>query len=107
MNMGHATHKWTHWGRHKSIDRVRALHREVVYDDGRFHYEWKARGHMDVDVSLLTDWDYVAEGTRRSTGWKSRRHRRQWEHNVVERDKHDAHRRRKAIRRGEAIEPAV
>ena len=45
----------------------------------------------------IVDWDCPWRANR-GTGWKEHRHRYQWEHNVIEREKHEKNRLRKENR---------
>lgn len=69
----------------------------VFEEDGIFHV-WRARSKMrDAAWLAIVDWDCPWRANR-GTGWKEHKRRRQWEHNVIEREKHEKNRLRKENR---------
>lgn len=52
----------------------------------------------DAAWLAIVDWDCPWRANR-GTGWKEHKRRRQWEHNVIEREKHEKNRLRKETRK--------
>ena len=50
---------------------------------------------MATARNLMVDWDCFDHRSRHSTGWKEHRFRYQWEHRVLEQEKHQKNRDRK------------
>lgn len=79
---------------------LRSVEAETVYDEedavcGRI----MPRGKGITTARFVDDWDWFRYRARHSTGWKEHKHRYQWEHNVIEREKHEKNRLRKEKRK--------
>ncbi len=101
--------KKSDWGRsrshHKRLGGVLDTLTEVNYQDGSFSYEWKVRGNKFKVMGDLEDRDYTCYRARCSFGWKNSHHRRQWEHRVIEAEKHARNRLARKKRDGGALFP--
>lgn len=78
---------------------ARYANAEVHYEDNDYSVDILPRGRDRLFRFVWWD-DFIDV---RSAGWKSHKHRHQWEHNVVEREKHKKNKARKANRKGEPI----
>ncbi|MBQ6973164.1 MAG: hypothetical protein IJP86_12550 [Synergistaceae bacterium] len=57
--------------------------RQIFDDWDGVRYVWHGRGkHRNLASLAIADWDIIYRRGRRSTGWKSHKHRRQWEHKL-------------------------
>jgi hypothetical protein len=79
--------------------RVGALLRfasfRLSYDSELVSCRFTARAGVRLTAEYANDPDNGDFRARRSRGWKSHKHRRQWEHNLVEAEKRAKNRRRK------------
>ena len=97
IHQGRKSHNHFRWYRLPQCRRaMRAAAERIEYDGYGFHYRWVPRWE---DVVVRVYWGDDFGGSNSSSGWKHRRARHQWEHNVVTREKHEKSRRRKALKR--------
>ena len=59
----------------------------------------KARGKVRLKADILRDPDVDDFRGLNTKGWKAHKHAHQWEHNIIEAEKHEKNRRRKAEKR--------
>lgn len=104
---GFKSHKVQRWrGRKARSGAFVRLAFEICDDEGL----GIVRGNMLRSAMLNTaremiDWDFNDIRAAGSSGWKSRKHRHQWEHRVVEAERHAANRLRRAMRDGGQLWP--
>ena len=81
------------WGRHSKLGHLYRNEAEpwVIEEDGIFFVS-AARDKVRMRAAEIIDWDVGSWRGRRSAGWKNRKNRRQWEHNLIEREKHEKNR---------------
>ena len=84
---------------------LRRNYREEEYEGYGYRFSWKQRGHRDAAFDMVADWDIPYFRALRSEGWKSHCCRRQWEHRVIEAEKHARNRLARARREGVALWP--
>lgn len=87
-------------GRYRAI--LRAAEPVTLYDEednvcGRM---MPRKGTLNT-ARYVRDWDWFRCRARHSTGWKEHKQRYQWEHKVLEREKHEKNRLRKERKRTE------
>ncbi|MBR3312899.1 MAG: hypothetical protein IKG18_02035 [Atopobiaceae bacterium] len=57
-------------------------------EDGQLAWKWRPRGKVIHTAWLMSDFDWAYESRgRRSTGWKERKCRHQWEHRAREEER--------------------
>lgn len=78
---------------------LRRTYGEAAYDGYGCRYAWTVKGHRDEALDMLADRDAQYDRARRGVGWKNRRCRRQWEHNLRARAAHEKNRRHKEAKR--------
>ena len=66
-----------------------------AFDDGQTIHFFRARGKIRLRAKYVGDIDHGDFRAFNTRGWKSHKHRYQWEHNVIEAEKHKKNRRRK------------
>ena len=84
---------------------LRRNYKEEEYEGYGYCFSWKLRGHRDEAFDMVADWDIPYFRARHTEGWKNRRCRHQWEHRVIEAEKHARNRMARAKRDGGALFP--
>lgn len=104
--MGVRCAKFFTWSRNRprAIDLHRT-YKEEEYEGYGYRYFWKVKGHVDDAFENLADRDWMYNRARHTKGWKNRRCRHQWEHHMIEREKHERNRMERAKRNGGALFP--
>jgi hypothetical protein len=78
---------------------IRNFSQTEEYADEKFEVKIRPKFKNRVLIGYWWD-DFMRQG---STGWKQHKHKKQWEHRVIEKEKHNRNKQRKANKRGESI----
>lgn len=100
----HKTHPTSHRIRNfRNINGIGRLIRyataEVHYEDNKYTVRIRPRGR-DLELRFCSWDDFYRNGT---AGWKSKKHRYQWEHNVVTKERHKRNKIHKLTSKGESV----
>lgn len=89
----------------RAANLLRNASAQFSYNTNYGFFQQNIRGKIRQAAKCANDPDNCIFRARRSKGWKSRKHRYQWEHNYIEADKHEKSRHRKAVKRASRCSP--